>query len=204
MFKLAFYGRTIHAAYGRGINAVTDAAKVAVRLADPSSIDLGFNEQFKMPGSICVIGLHGGSTIILVPELAELFIDRHILPGQTVEEAAAQLHEVVKSANIESSYELSWDERPTPSPTSYVVPPDSKLVQTVKKNMEKEQNRPITFAICRSVADTNHFAVHGNVPTLVVGPSGGNTCEANEYVDIDSMLKVSRTYAQSILDLLTD
>ncbi|MEM7335631.1 MAG: M20/M25/M40 family metallo-hydrolase [Chloroflexota bacterium] len=202
VFKVAFYGRTIHAAYGAGINAVTDASRVALRLADQNAIDLGFDERFNMPGSICVIGLQGGGTIILVPEYAELFIDRHILPDQTVDDAAAELHALIQAVGIESRYELSWDDRPTPAPTSYIVPPESHFVETVQKHMEAEQNRSMTHAICRSVADTNHFAGPGGVPILVIGPSGGNTCEANEYVNIDSIERTARVYAKSIVDLI--
>jgi acetylornithine deacetylase/succinyl-diaminopimelate desuccinylase-like protein len=53
------------------------------------------------------------------------------------------------------------------------------------------------------VADTNHFTVHGGVPTLIYGPQGGNTCEANEYVLVDSLPGVTRVYVQSVLDLLS-
>jgi acetylornithine deacetylase/succinyl-diaminopimelate desuccinylase-like protein len=203
VFHLTFHGKTIHAAYRvGGINAVVDAAKVAAAIAGLNWKKLGYNKEFDMSGSICVIGLHGGSTIILVPELAHLYIDRHILPGQTVEEAADQIRAAVKGANIESRYELAWDERPTPAPGSFVVPADSRLVQTVRANMERELGHEVKFVLGRSVADTNHFAVYGGVPTLIYGPQGGNTCEANEYVLVDSMPAVARVYTQSVLDLL--
>ena len=203
VFQLTFHGKTIHAAYRvGGINAVVDASRVAAVIAGLDWKDLGYNADFDMTGSICVTGLHGGSTIILVPELAQLYIDRHILPGQTVEEAAEQIRAAVAQANIESRYDLTWDERPVPAPTSFVVPSDSKLVQTVTKNMATELGQEIKHVLGRSVADTNHFAVHGGVPTLIYGPQGGNTCEANEYVLIDSMPGVARVYTQSVLDLL--
>jgi succinyl-diaminopimelate desuccinylase len=140
--------------------------------------------------------------LILVPEEAHVFIDRHILPGQTVEEAAAQIETAVRKAGIVSTYELAWDERPTPAPLPYVVPSDSLLVQIVKRNMERELDQPVRLFLQRSVADTNHFAVYGRIPTLVWGPQGGNTCQANEYVEIDSMPAVTRTYIQSAIDLL--
>jgi acetylornithine deacetylase len=199
VFHLIFRGKTSHAAYDEGINAVVDAAKAIGRLED---IDLGLDEQFGLTGSLCVIGFHGGGTLILVPEEAHAFIDRHILPGQTVEEAAAQIEAAIQKAAIASTYQLTWDERPTPAPAPYVVPTDSLLVQTVRRNMERELDRPIRLSLQRSVADTNHFAVHGGIPTLVWGPQGGNTCQANEYVEIDSMPAVARTYIQTAIDVL--
>ncbi|MCE7988626.1 MAG: M20 family peptidase [Caldilinea sp. CFX5] len=202
VFHLRFYGRTIHAAFGRGINAVTDAAKVAVLLADPAAVDLGYNADFNLPGSLAVIGLHGGGTLILVPEVADLYIDRHLLPGQTVTDAAAQLHAVVAQAGIEGRYELTWDERPTPAPGPFLVPRESRFVQIVKRNLEQEQGNPVRFVLARSVADTSHFAFHGQIPTLICGPDGGNTCEANEYLQLSSLLPIARTYVRTVLEFL--
>jgi acetylornithine deacetylase/succinyl-diaminopimelate desuccinylase-like protein len=199
VFDLTLRGQTSHAAYDEGINAVVDAAKVVVNL---EKIDLGLDEQFGVRGSLCVIGFQGGGTLILVPEEAHVFIDRHILPGQTVEEAAAEIGSVVRGSGIASAYELNWDDRPTPAPAPYLVPPDSLLVQTVRRNLEHEIGEPVQLVLGRSVADTNHFAVYGGVPTLVCGPQGGNTCRANEYVEIDSLLPVARTAIQTVIDLL--
>ncbi len=202
VFHISFHGRTVHAAYGGGVNAVVDAARAVASISEPGVIDLGYDEDFGMGGSLCVIGLQGGGTLILVPELAEVYIDRHILPGETVEGAAQQIRSAIERAGIESSYELSWDERPTPAPTSFVVPRDSLFVQTLKRNLERETGWDVGFVLGRSVADTNHFAVHGGVPTVILGPTGGNTCEANEYVNISSLAPVARTYVGSALDLL--
>ncbi len=203
VFQIQLFGRAIHAAFGSGINAVADAARIVARLSDPGAVDLGWNNDFAMPGSLCVIGMHGGGTIILVPERAEIFIDRHILPGETAEHAANQIRSVIESCAIASRWELSWDNRPTPAPGSFVVSSDSALVQTLRANMAREQGRDIQFVLGRSVADTNHFAVHGGIPTLICGPQGGNTCEANEYLEVASLLPTTRAIVASVVELLT-
>ncbi|GAB4114173.1 MAG: hypothetical protein OHK0050_18240 [Roseiflexaceae bacterium] len=203
VFRVRFAGRTIHAAFGRGINAVADAARVAARLSDPAAVDLGWSEQFGLAGTLCVIGLHGGGSMILVPEQAELLIDRHILPGETVDHAAAQIRSVIETCQLESQWELTWDHRPTPAPTAFVVPADSRLVTCVRQHLAREQNQPIKLVLGRSVADTNHFAVHGGVPTLICGPQGGNTCEANEYLELPSLLPTARAITASVVDLLS-
>ena len=202
VFHLKFHGKTVSAAYETGINAVVDAAKVVSALDSIPGSEMGYLPEYDLGGSLCVIGLHGGGTMILVPELAEVFIDRHILPGESVEQAAAQISKVVAGAGIRGSYELVWDERPTPAPTSFITPPDSRFVQTVKKHLEVELKEDVEFLLGRSVADTNHIAVHGGVPTIICGPSGGNTCEANEYVNINSLPVITRTLIKSAIDLL--
>ncbi|MGB1249962.1 MAG: M20 family metallopeptidase [Candidatus Promineifilaceae bacterium] len=203
VFQLTFHGKTVHAAYEGGVNALTDAARIAAYLGDPDAVELGYDAEFDLTGSLCVIGLHSGGTMILVPESAELYIDRHILPGQTVEEAAEQLREIIAEVGIEGSYELSWDNRPTPAPLPCVVPPDSHFVQTVSKHLAREQKwDAVEYVLARSVSDLNHIAIAGNTPTLILGPQGGNTCTANEYVSIGSLAPVARTYVHSVLDLL--
>ena len=203
VFHLQFHGKTVHAAYGSGVNAVVDAAKVAAVLSDKRNLDLGYSEQFGLPGTLEVIGLHGGGTLILVPEQADLFIDRHILPGQTLAEAVGQIETAVSQANISGRCALTWDERPTPAPSPFLVPSDSHFAQTVTRLMREEQGvAEIRHVLGRSVADTNHFAVHGGVPTMIYGPQGGNTCECNEWVDVASLTAVARTYTRAALELL--
>lgn len=164
--------------------------------------ELGYNEEFGMGGSLCVIGLNGGGTMILVPEVADVYIDRHILPEQSVDWAAEQIRRAIEGSEIKGKYELTWDERPTPAPGAFIVPPDSVFVKTMKRNLEEETGGDVELVLGRSVADTNHFAVHGGVPTLICGPTGGNTCEANEYVDTNSLPRTTRMLIKSITDLL--
>jgi acetylornithine deacetylase/succinyl-diaminopimelate desuccinylase-like protein len=202
IFHLTFHGESVSAAYDKGVNSVVDASKAVMALARLGKGELGFNDEYGLGGSLCIIGLKGGGTMIYVPELAEVWVDRHILPGQTVDWAAKQIKSVVDTAGIDGKYNLTWDERPTPAPSSFIVPKQSKLVKTMTRNLEEETGLKIKHVLARSVADTNHFAVHGGVPTLICGPTGGNTCEANEWVNVDSLLPTSRALMKTIQDLL--
>lgn len=201
VYSLIFHGKTVHSAYRGGTNAVVDAAKAILELEKISS-ELGYNYEFDIRGTQTIIGLNGGGTLVLVPERSELYIDRFLLPGQTAEWAADQICAAVDRAGIEGTYELFWDERPTPAPLPYVVPSSSKFVETVQSIMEQESGKRIQLDIARSVADTNHIAVYGGVPTMICGPQGGNTCEANEYLLVDSMLPTARTYYQAVVALI--
>ena len=202
VFKLRFYGSSVSAAYDEGVNAVVDAAKVVAEFEKHKPDGFGYMPEYDMRGSLCVTGLHSGGDKIYVPELAEVTIDRHILPGQTVEEAAQQIRQIILEADIEGRYELTWDERPTPAPTSFIIPPDSLFVQTAKRNLEAEVGQDVRLALARSVADTNHIAVHGGVSTIIMGPSGGNTCEANEWVDKKSLPQIARAITRTVMDLI--
>ena len=103
---------------------------------------------------------------------------------------------------IKGTYELTWDERPTPAPASFITDPESRFVQTAKRNLEQQLGEEVRFALAMSVADTNHIAVHGGVPTIIMGPTGGNTCQANEWADKESLPQVSKAILGTVLDLL--
>jgi succinyl-diaminopimelate desuccinylase len=192
----------VHAAFGGGINAAADAARVVAALETPGAVDLGWNDEFKLAGTINVIGMASGGTMILVPEVADIWIDRHILPGESLAHATAQIRAVITDACRYSTWELTVDERPTPAPGPYVVPADHPLVISMRAHLQDEYNQPITNVLGRSVADTSHFAFHGHVPTLICGPQGGNTCETNEWLDIDSLLPTTRAMARTTWHML--
>jgi acetylornithine deacetylase/succinyl-diaminopimelate desuccinylase-like protein len=66
-----------------------------------------------------------------------------------------------------------------------------------------EYQQEIHYVLGRSVADTSHFAFHGKIPTVICGPQGGNTCEANEWIDLDSLLPTTRAMIKTTLTLLS-
>ena len=201
VFRIRFFGKTVHAAFGGGINAAADAARVVAALEEPGLVDLGWDEQFQLAGTLNVIGIHSGGTFILVPEVADVWIDRHILPGETLEHATAQIRDVITRYTRHSRWELTWDERPTPAPGPYLVPTSDPLVQIMTAELAHEYQQPIHYVLGRSVADTSHFAFHGQIPTVICGPQGGNTCEANEWLDLDSLLPTTRAMMKTTLTL---
>lgn len=200
VIRISLTGESAHAAYtGEGINAVSDGARI---IAAIEHMDLGWNEDYQLAGSLCIIEFSGGDNVILVPEHAHMLVDRHILPDQSIEEVVVDMQHVIGALNLDSKVDITWDDRPTPAPLPYVVEDSSAFVQSTKRRVEEQLGRPLTFALARSVADTNHFAVHGGIPTLVYGPEGGNTCMANEYVSVESVAKVARSYCGVVFDML--
>ena len=121
--------------------------------------------------------------------------------------ATADWESCVRGADI--VVEASRLSKPAPmlrtgwiAPGAFVVSPESRLVQVMRGQLAREQGREIQLVLGRSVADTNHFAVHGGVPTLICGPQGGNTCEANEYLELSSLLPTARALAGGAVELL--
>ncbi|MEY2844553.1 MAG: hypothetical protein RL076_99 [Chloroflexota bacterium] len=202
VFHVRFFGKTVHAAFGGGVNAAADAARVVAALEEPGAVDLGWNTEFGLAGTLNVIGMQSGGTMILVPEVADIWIDRHILPGETVAHATAQIRAIIERTCRHARWELTVDERPTPAPGPYVVPRTHPLVTSMHASLQSEYQMPITHVLGRSVADTSHFAFHGHVPTLICGPQGGNTCETNEWLELESLLPTTRAMARTTWQML--
>lgn len=202
VFHVRFFGKTVHAAFGGGVNAAADAARVVSALEEPGAVDLGWNTEFGLAGTLNVIGIQSGGTMILVPEVADIWIDRHILPGETLAHATAQIRNIIELTCRHATWELTVDERPTPAPGPYVVPSTHPLVTSMHASLQTEYQMPITHVLGRSVADTSHFAFHGHVPTLICGPQGGNTCETNEWLELESLLPTTRAMARTTWQML--
>ncbi len=204
VFHLTLKGKTIQASYDHdeGINAVVDAAKLVTALDEIPRQTLGVNEAYNITGNLAVTSIQGGSTMILIPERAHVYLDRHTIPGQTIESEAELLREIIEQTNIKSAVQIEWDDRPTPAPTAYLVREDAAIAREIGRQIQAEFNEPPTFVIGRSVNDASHFTVYGGIPTLLYGPQGGNTCKANEYLEVDSLLPTTRIYLNTVSKIL--
>ena len=204
VFHLTLKGKTIQASYDHddGINAVVDAAKLVTALDGIPCNELGVNEAYNITGNLAVTSIQGGSTMILIPERAHVYLDRHTIPGQTAETEAEFLRAIIEQTDIKSTVQIEWDDRPTPAPTAYLISEDAMIVREVSRQILSELNEPPTYVIGRSVNDASHFTVYGGIPTVLYGPQGGNTCKANEYLEVDSLVPTARIYLNTVLNIL--
>jgi len=204
VFHLTLKGKTVQASYDHdeGINAVVDAAKIVTALDRIPLNELGVNEEYNITGNMAVTSIQGGSTMIQIPERAHIYIDSHTIPGQTPESIAEFLRTVIEETNIKSTVDIQWDNRPAPAPTAYLIPEDALIVKEISRQILSEFNEPPIHVIGRSVNDASHFTVYGGIPTLIYGPQGGNTCKANEYLDVDSLVPTARIYLNTVLNIL--
>jgi acetylornithine deacetylase/succinyl-diaminopimelate desuccinylase-like protein len=204
VYHLTLKGKTIQASYDHddGINAVVDAAKLVTALDRIPQKALGVNEAYNITGNLAITSIQGGSTMILIPERAHVYLDRHTIPGQTAESEAQLLRKIIEQSGIKSTVRIEWDDRPTPAPTAYLVPEDTAIVREIDRQIQAEFNEPPNFVIGRSVNDASHFTVYGGIPTLLYGPQGGNTCKANEYLEVDSLVPTTRIYLNTVLNIL--
>ena len=67
------------------------------------------------------------------------------------------------------------------------------------------KHKVLTLSYFSSIGDFNYLGSRLKVPTFVFGPNGANYHTANEYVEIDSVVKTARIiYEFLIKTLVTD
>jgi acetylornithine deacetylase/succinyl-diaminopimelate desuccinylase-like protein len=121
----------------------------------------------------------------------ELILNAYVLPEHNV----AHLVEAVR--RIVGEVEMRVDPRPTPAPMAFRLPPDSRIVQTLRAAIGSRARAELTHNVC----DANHFFAAGLEP-VIYGPTGGNTDKADEYLEIGSMMRVAETYLRVIRQLI--
>lgn len=77
--------------------------------------------------------------------------------------------------------------------------PTHPLVTTFRANAERVWGRPIRLAGKAAGLDTR-FAQHWGMPALTFGPVGGNQHGADEWVDVESIITLTRTLASFIVE----
>lgn len=186
-YSVNFRGRSAHGAEPeKGINAVSEAARVLIEL---EKTELKPNDKLG-PGSLCCIDFQGGGAALSVPDEAHFTIFRHVVVGETRETVLREAEEAIGRADIRGTARISFREAPHKDCDgfpAYVIPEDHPMVAEMSKAMKTVTGRNPTFSYFSSVGDFCYTGGRLNIPTLVVGPKGGNFHAADEYVDIDSV-----------------
>ncbi len=135
--------------------------------------------------------------------MAELRIDRHLVPPETAESARQDVEQLIERLYQEGT--LPYDpalpitvrlpERPTPYLMPYAVSPDAPFVQLVERVI-REQFGSVRYNYAFSVADENYYGATLGLPVVVLGPTGGNNHAPDEWVSLSSLNELIRLYQQ--------
>lgn len=181
--KITVRGKSAHAASPHlGINAIDEAVKIISSL---KNIHLATHTKLGK-GSICVLNINGGVKSLSVPELAEIIIDRHLVPPETKESVLKQLKTFIKKSGLKSSVEVKLIERATPFLMPYFTSEKNKYVQMINETIKMVYGKVI-YNYELSVADENYFGSRLHLPVVIIGPRGGDAHAANEWVSLQSI-----------------
>jgi acetylornithine deacetylase/succinyl-diaminopimelate desuccinylase-like protein len=201
-FTVTFLGEAGHGSTPEaGHNAIYDAAAF-IRLVERDAARLaGQVHPLTGPGSYGVGVISGGVRTSIIPSECTVGVDRRIIPGQTVAEAAADLDNLLglvlgvrSGARARSSVDVAYD--------PFEVPERMPLCDVLSEAAAVARGRPAGFAGLRATTDAV-FLCEAGIPTVVFGP--GSLAQAhrpNEYVELCQVQQATRVFALTIVGLL--
>ncbi|RBI61778.1 M20 family peptidase [halophilic archaeon] len=194
LYDVEVRGRAAHGSQPHeGVNAVVDAGRVAEAL---SEMDVGSHPKLG-DGSVCPLMLEGGSQTLSVPERARLMVDRHVVPGEDEDLVREQAEAAIASLDVESEVEVGFREAPDPGIVygPYVTDPDHALVGALADATRSVAGVDPEYGYFASVGDFNYLGHRAELPTVIVGPDGGNIHGAGEFVYTDEVVETARIVA---------
>lgn len=183
-----------------GVNAIYEAYKVIAALDAMPLIaheKLGQSTQF-----IQEIRAKSGS--LSIPDLCEVYLSRLLVLPETPEDALRDVQRY-----LERLYEqgvltpqrgkrvtAKLAERETPYYQPYLTDEHLPLIQRLLRRVQAFGEVCVGYGL--SVADENIFGGINNIPTVTLGPQGGNEHTANEWVSKQSLAERIAIYRDVI------
>ncbi|MDZ4786870.1 MAG: M20/M25/M40 family metallo-hydrolase [bacterium] len=203
-FEFEVIGKSCHGADAfideTAINAVHEAIKIEAAIVNycESTKKEFINDGMKALNSAYINSHSGGRAMLSLPDKACFILDRTYLPGEDPNSTLAELKELLIQLKTDgeiyprTAASVKERSRPTPSCKPYYFSSETPAIKSVLK-IVKNLSPKYELGIGRSVADENRIAELG-IPTLVLGPHGRGSHTSNEWVDKESIKKVSKIF----------
>jgi len=183
----------------RGVSAISLASQLTARLESspmPTHPQLGTGSQF-------VARIISENSGLSVPDRCDLEVERHFVAPETAASVLARYqatcNQLLKETPLtpeqraQVSISIRLKARTNPYMESYVTSPRDPFVQLAQRLMQK-QLESVVVAYGRSVADENIMANTLGLPTIVIGPRGGNEHSPNEWTSASNLTRYTNLY----------
>lgn len=189
-------GRAAHATWPeRGINAAIELAKFIARIEE---VELPTHPR--MRGSQTVLSSISGSAqyVITLPEKARALINRHTVAGETASEVLARYQALADSLDSPAHFELSIQ---PPFYPPWETSLDEPIAVALSEAFLAERGKRPEFGYW-GFGDMNLFSGEAGISTVMFGPTGSGFHEANEWVDVTTIVPVARMIVRMVHRLL--
>lgn len=190
--EIEVIGRAAHGSRPHlGINAITHAGGILTAVSELDR-ELAARAPHPLLGQSTVHAclISGGSGESTVPELCTLTLERRTLPGQSVEEAEADIAGLLdRCARAQPG--LNTRTRTVLARQPFETPDTEPIVAMMLDAATRSDGRPRTPAGLSYWADSAFLAAAG-IPTVLFGPSGDGAHADTEWVDVDSVFSCAR------------
>ena len=200
-FKATTTGKAYHtgSAKPKGFNAVTQMSKFILTL-DKMRPHYVKNSLFPPPLITPGTKIKGGTGINVIPDRCETLFDCRLSFGQTkntIKEDIINAIEKLKKQNKQfkiKTKDLSYE-------PPVITRDNDRIVKKISKQYEQVMRKKPRLLVTGGSTDGNILIAQG-IPSVILGPDGGNIHAKNEYVEINSITKVSKIYAKTAVDYL--
>jgi len=197
-------GISAHASTPReGINAITYMSKLIPKLDELALTIEKENEIYTGNASMAITTIKGGTALNMIPDTCSISIDRRMVPGQTEEEVAKKIEQVLDKYKLENpiiNIEMKKIRCTRPAVTELSEPIAKLALKVVGEELGKEI-APAGFKAC---CDMTFLRNKGNMPVVILGPGNINMAhKMNEYIEIESLYKASVIYGKIAIEWLS-
>ena len=198
-------GKSTHASVAHvGVNAITGAGKVIEGLEKINERLQSKTHSLVPSPSVVATMLAGGFKENVVPERCEITMDRRLIPGETLEDALAEIDELLRQVQTQVSgmqYTVQKLSGMRPSETAT----DTTIAKVMRANMERLAGTKLQPWGTPYTSDVNYLILDGGVEAVTFGPGRVEECHCiDESVEIDQVIKAAQVLAATAVDLLAD
>lgn len=205
VIEITIPGKTAHGAGEEtGINAIDQATILVGKLKS-----LKLKQDIHMGKSSFFVRSFNstGGDVLSIPDTVSIELDYQMVVGENPEEIRNKVNLFIKDLyeldilekSLKNNFSVKLKERETPYISPYAVSRNNKYVKLVEK-VSKSQFGNASFDYTKSVADQN-ILVNAGIPTITIGPIGGNPHESGEWVSLKSLYKLSEFYKKLISEI---
>ncbi len=192
LIKVKVKGKASHAAYPeQGINAIEEASKLIANMSKIKSID---HEKVSYQPFV-TFSIKGGyeSYSVTVPDYCEIVINKHTVPGESVEFVLEQLMELKDNLELKADFDFEVIE---PFYPPYAIDENSEYLYELKKAYKEIVGEELGIDYGTGVSDANCLVGFADITTINFGPSGGPIHSPNEWVSKQQIHNVLKIYTK--------
>jgi succinyl-diaminopimelate desuccinylase len=197
-------GRTAHGALPwEGANAIEAMAEIIVALRrEYWPVIAERTNSYFHPSSASVNLFTGGVKTNVVPDYAEIYVDRRLVPGEEPRTVIAEIDAIVQRVIGEfpgctaRAYE-KW--------TGSVATATDEASTLVQAMVGANRRLGLSTSLRGfSMATDGRFWAHQGIPTIIYGPGDPNLAHIpDEWVGVDEVIQATRAYALAAVSMLT-
>lgn len=159
--------------------------------------------QHPHPNNINIGKIHSGDWPSTVPSECTIEARVGFPPGVNPQEIKDEL----KAFLLKAAEKDEWLRENPPEISFYgfhaegfAIDPNQDLFKTLEKAHQVVEERPLTTASFTGTTDARFYNLYYDIPSTCYGPTGASLHGPDEWVDLESVKRVTKTYAAFLLE----